>query len=178
MALNASRQASILRTATAIIAAEAGAFARGTAGLLRQSAGNLYERIKYHYGREEGFSAQQARGLANRALQAFKIGEQSNQSPGKAVSLGQLPDDPALVGRPENVRYDVVVTGQAADGSRVQFRTEILTDRVMSRNELQQYAMDNMPSLARYRPAGSASIVTDGSQPAPTVEIITAGRRP
>lgn len=178
MAFNAARQAALLRTATAIIGQEAGAFARGTAGLLRQSASYLYERLKAHYGAEDGWSAQQVRGLAQRALQAVKVGEQANNAPGVAVKLGQLPDDPALVGRVETVRYDVVVTGFAADGTRIEFRTEILTDGVLSRNAVEQIAIENMPSLSRYRPTGSPSVVTDGSQPAPTVQIITVGRRP
>lgn len=177
MALNAARQAQVLRSGLAIIAESAGAFVRGQRPQRVPSADALYLRLKRIYEQEPGATPQALRGLATRALRAAEVGRSINRRTVNAIAANELPIDPALSGATQRIRYDVVVSGYTPDGKRAAFRTEILTDQPMTAAQQLDYALTHLVDLQRFRTPGSPSLVTDGSQPAPELTVLAAGRR-
>lgn len=178
MALNAARQAQVTRSALAIIAESAAAYVRGQRPQRVPSADALYLRLKRIYGQEPGATPQGLRGLAERSLRAAEVGRSIQRRTATAIPANQLPVDTSLANATERIRYDIVVTGYTASGERISFRTEILTNDPMTRDQQTQYAIEHMAQLNVFRRVGSPSVVTDGTQPVPTVTVIAAGRHP
>lgn len=177
MALNAARQAVILRTAISDITARRRQGRAGRGVSAEALAESVARAIRAKFGEETGYSQNQANAIARRAVVSANQARSINRRTVTAVPASELPIDPNLAGRIERIHYDIVIRGTAADGRAIAFRADVYTDQVMTRAQLLEHALANMSSLDVFRRTGTPSIVTDGTQPAPTITVVGAGRR-
>jgi len=178
MAFVAALKAEIQRFAVGLALGRRAAYARGFAPTPQVYEAGLARRITERFGDRDGANRQAIAAQAKLAVRIVEMGATVNRRPVNAVPIDQLPADPALVGTTSRVRYTLLISGTNGHGQPVTFQTEIVSNTVLSASEIRARAIEDMATLPTFQRRGSDRIVTDGSQPEPTVTITGAGRRP